>query len=68
MLSCLVYNDGKSEGKPPKDDNLARPFETLIEVAGRIGTVMIECNVDIDKQAYVAKFAPEMMEITYRWC
>lgn len=26
VLSCLVYSDSKSEGKPPKDDQLSIPF------------------------------------------
>jgi len=26
VLSCLVYSDTKSEGKPPKDEELAVPF------------------------------------------
>ena len=26
VLSCLIYNDGKSDGEPPKDEDLAEPF------------------------------------------
>lgn len=26
VLSCLVFTDNKSEGKPPKDDRLTEPF------------------------------------------
>ena len=26
VLSCLIYTDSKSEGVPPKDDDLAIPF------------------------------------------
>lgn len=68
VLSCLVYTDNKSEGKPPKDPKLTKPFESLVETCERVATVMVECNVEIDKEEYVAKFAPEMMEITWRWC
>ena len=31
VLSCLVYTDNKSEGKPPRDPKLTRPFESLVE-------------------------------------
>ena len=68
VLSCLVYNDGKSEGKPPKDEKLSEPFNKLIEVANKVATVMIESNIDIKKEEYLLKFAPEMMEITLKWC
>ena len=29
---------------------------------------MIECNINIEKDDYVGKFAPEMMDITQAWC
>ena len=68
VLSCMVYTDSKSEGKPPKDDNLAGPFEKLIETADKVATIMIESNIELKKEEYVLKFAPEMMETTYKWC
>ena len=68
VLSCLVYNDGKSEGKPPKEEELSEPFNKLIEVANKVATVMVESNIEINKEEYLQQFAPEMMEITMRWC
>ena len=68
VLSCLVYNDGKSEGKPPKEEELSEPFNKLIEVANKVATVMVESNIEIKKEEYLQQFAPEMMEITMRWC
>lgn len=68
VLSCLVYTDNKSEGKPPKDESLAEPFLKLLEVGNKVATVMIESNIDIKKEEYLMKFAPEMMEITLKWC
>lgn len=29
---------------------------------------MIESNIELNKEEYIQKFAPEMMEITYKWC
>ena len=68
VLSCLVYNDSKSEGKPPKDDDLAEPFNKLIETANKVATDMIESHIEIKKEEYLQQFAPDMMEITMRWC
>ena len=68
VLSCLVFTDNKSEGKPPKDDKLTEPFAKFQEVCGRVAQVMVESNIEINKEEYVMKFAPEMMEITYKWC
>ena len=68
VMSCLVYTDGKSEGKPPKDDSLAIPFQKLLETANKVVTVMIESNIDIKKEDYLQKFVPDMMEITQKWC
>lgn len=67
-MSCLVYTDSKSEGKPPKDDNLADPFQKLQETAKKVATIMEESNIEIKKEEYIQKFAPEMMEITFKWC
>lgn len=29
---------------------------------------MVESNIDVKKDDYVLKFAPDMMEITLNWC
>lgn len=68
VLSCLVYTDNKSEGEPPKDELLSEPFAKLQEVANNVATIMEESNIELNKEEYLQKFAPEMMEITYKWC
>lgn len=68
VLSCLIYTDNKSEGVPPKDPQLAEPFQKLQEVATNVATVMSESNIEINVKEYLEKFAPEMMEITLMWC
>ena len=64
VLSCLVYTDNKSEGEPPKDESLSEPFQKLQEVANNVATVMEESNIELNKEEYLQKFAPDMMEIT----
>lgn len=68
VLSSLVYTDNKSDGKPVPDQNLQEAYEKLIKVAGEVATVMVESNMDIKKDDYIQKFAPDMMEITLKWC
>lgn len=63
-----MYTDTKSEGKVPKDEFLSSPFEKFVETANKVATIMTESNIDMKKEEYVKKFAPEMMEITYSWC
>ena len=33
-----------------------------------VATVMEESNIELNKEEYLQKFAPDMMEITQRWC
>jgi len=68
VLSCLVFNDTKSEGKPPKDEKLSVPFIALQETIKRVATIMEESGMEIKKDEFLLKFAPEMMETTYAWC
>ena len=53
ICSCLVYNDAKSEGKPPKDEKLSDPFLKLQEVAKKVATIMVESNIELNKEDYV---------------
>lgn len=68
VLSCLVFNDTKSDGKPPKDEKLSVPFIALQETIKRVATIMEESGMEIKKDEFLLKFAPEMMETTYAWC
>lgn len=53
VLSCLIYTDSKSEGKPPKDEQLAEPFKKLLEIADKVATVMTESNIELNKEEYL---------------
>lgn len=39
-----------------------------MEVAANVATVMEESNIEIKREDYLQKFAPDMMEITMKWC
>ena len=53
VLSCLIYTDSKSEGKPPKDDQLGDPFKKLLESANKVATVMTESNIELNTEEYL---------------
>lgn len=40
----------------------------LQKIADKLATTMIECKIPVDKEEYVAKFKPDMMELTLMWC
>ena len=68
LCSCLVYTDAKSEGKPTKDEKLSGPFNKLKEIAEKVATVMIESKIPLEREDYVKKFNPDIMDIVYKWC
>lgn len=51
-----------------KDEKLTQPFGVLQQAAEKVATIMIESKIPLDKEEYVQKFRPDIMEITYRWC
>ncbi len=68
LCSCLVYTDAKSEQKLTKDVRLTEPFSKLQQVADKVATIMIESKIPLEKEEYVKKFNPDLMEIVQRWC
>lgn len=68
VCSCLVYVDAKSEAKLTKDVKLSDPFIKLQQIADKVATVMIESKIPLEREEYVKKFNPDLMEIVYRWC
>ena len=72
ILSCMIYTDtkGTTEGvqKISKHEKLGAPFNALQKVADKVATVMIECKIALDKEEYISKFKPDLMELTMLWC
>jgi len=38
------------------------------KVADRVAQVMLESKIPLDREEYVAKFKPDLMELTMMWC
>jgi len=68
LLSCFVYDEKQDEEFSFRNDALKDAFNTLQNVARRVGTVTKECKIPIDVDEYVQSFDPSMMNIVYSWC
>lgn len=76
ILSCLIYTDGKGSSEKDgqnkaqfKCEVLGKAFAGLQKTAERVADAMIDCKITtLDKEEYVAKFRPDLVELTQRWC
>lgn len=73
LLSCLIFTDGSSKSSEgphqvSKHEKLGQPFLALQKIADKVATTMIECKIPLDKEEYIAKFKPDLMELTFMWC
>ncbi|CAG8617004.1 14580_t:CDS:10 [Gigaspora rosea] len=68
VLSCFVCDEIPTEptSNLPQDYNAL--FRKVQETAKIIADVTEECNIPIDKDAYLASFSPALMEGVYEWC
>lgn len=66
LLSCFVWQEKLKEKKKTRED-LASHLSLLQDTARRIGQVQLECKVQIDIEAYVESFRPDIMEAVYLW-
>jgi len=40
----------------------------LQKIADKVATAMIESKIPLDKEEYIAKFKPDLIELTLLWC
>ena len=70
LLSCSVHEE-KLDGGPGRGPGVRPELERLNGVirsaAERVAEVSLDCNLDINRQEYVERFRPEMMEVLYLW-
>ncbi|KAJ8652675.1 hypothetical protein O0I10_011682 [Lichtheimia ornata] len=67
LLSCFVF-DEKTDKKSKLQEELAEPLRLIQNTARQIGDIALECKMNIDVDAYVAKFNPGLMDVVYAWC
>ena len=67
LLGCFVLDEKpKNQVEAPKD--LIDPYNTLLETAKRIATVMADCRLSIVVDDYVEIFKPTLFGIIESWC
>ncbi|KAG0272234.1 ATP-dependent RNA helicase mtr4 [Linnemannia exigua] len=68
MMSCFCFQE-KLDAAPTKlKEVLSTPLKLLQETARAIATVEVECRIpDVDVDAYVQKFKPDMMDVAFAW-
>lgn len=66
LLSCFVWQE-KLKDKPKIREDLENLLSQLHDIARRIGKIQLECKVQIDVEAYVNSFRPDIMEAVYAW-
>lgn len=71
LCSCLVFDENNSnpdDSQPvSRYPELVQAFEVIKTVAGDVATAMEKCGIISDKQAYVDKLKPEMMDVCMAW-
>ena len=68
MLSIFLSEEGnKNEPKPQKNPILQSLHSKVVETAGQVADVLIECKIEINKNDYVDGFRPDFMEIALEW-
>ncbi|CAO3630844.1 unnamed protein product [Mucor hiemalis] len=67
LLSCFVF-DEKVDAKAKLQEELSAPLRLMQETARRIVKVSNECKMNMEEQAYVDKFKPELMDVVFAWC
>ncbi len=70
LLSCLVHGEkGKEGGGTQKlPDSLMGPFRALQDAARKVADVLVDSNLDVNVEEYVATYNSEMMEACCAWC
>uniref|UniRef100_A0A7S1UDM2 ATP-dependent RNA helicase Ski2/MTR4 C-terminal domain-containing protein n=1 Tax=Phaeomonas parva TaxID=124430 RepID=A0A7S1UDM2_9STRA len=67
LVACLCFAEKRTEEDARLSPTLAGPFQQLQEAARQVGTVCADCGVELEVEAFVEKFNPEMMEVLYAW-
>lgn len=64
LMGCILQTEKKSK----LQEELAEPLRLIQNTARQMGDIALECKMNIDVDAYVAKFNPGLMDVVYAWC
>jgi ATP-dependent RNA helicase DOB1 len=70
LMSCLVAQERNADSEDAKvnTEEMKAPVETLQALAKRIGTVKLECKMQIDVDEYVKSFSVQLVDLVFEWC
>eukprot|EP01129_Flabellula_baltica_P006607 TRINITY_DN2487_c0_g3_i1.p1 TRINITY_DN2487_c0_g3~~TRINITY_DN2487_c0_g3_i1.p1 ORF type:complete len:1028 (-),score=306.38 TRINITY_DN2487_c0_g3_i1:34-3093(-) len=68
LLSTFVFQGSSSDSNVQLSEDLSGPYRQLQDVARRVAKVSKDCKMEIDPDDYVAKFKPDLMEMSRAWC
>lgn len=66
LLSCFVFEEWQQEEVGISEESQEK-YKMLKTTAQRIVTVLHDCNLKIDADAYVQKFSYELMDVVRMW-
>merc|ERR1712150_387640 len=67
LISCFVFQEKSSE-MPKLTQELAGPLRIMQDSARRIARISKEAKLEIDEDAYVESFKPNLMDVVHEWC
>lgn len=66
-MSCFVFDENTKTNITIKPE-LTGPYRQLQDIARRVAEVSKECKLQIDVEAYVTKFRPDLIDVVFKWC
>merc|ERR1719373_1306146 len=67
IFSCLAFQE-KTSVNQKLPDILSGPYKVLVDTVRQIIDVSKDADLQIDAEAYLEKFQPHLMNLTYQWC
>ena len=67
LVSCFIWRE-KSEVREKVPVDMEPSFAALRDVARRVGKVEVESGMQVDVEAYVESFKPDLVAAVMAWC
>lgn len=70
ILTCMVHDESGADNAKylMKHERLNHAFLQLKETAAKVLEVYVDCKINVEEEAYLNQFKPQLIEVTYNWC
>ena len=70
VMSCMVHDESGADKAKfiLKNEVLSISYQKLLDQAKKLLEIYQECKLNIEEQAYLNAFKPQLIDITYKWC